>query len=318
MTNQGFDALKFRKVSEDALIPAAEYVRSAILGEVDFSEFLVKGDKTAVTIVDKKSQEISRPIIQMAFPQFRLNQEESNGEFGNKDSDIVLYHDPLDGTGGFLIGGATPTIILAAYDSREMEILACSTLEPSTGRFWFSSKGNGAYLKTFDYASERFDSQDGRQIHVNGKEGLKGSHVLVDIDHGFERTAVDGEKRRVLFPEGRRAISRSIETAGGKTASFYTNGGHYAYVATGNPTLIGNITTAIGGPFDIAGMLHVTEAGGVSNCYRIYRDARRANFLGYIDCRENIELADSAIAANNESNLKKLERILLDAAACFG
>ena len=27
--------------------------------------------------------------------------------------------------------------------------------------------------------------------------------------------------------------------------------------------LLGNITTAIGGPFDIAGLLHVIEAGGV-------------------------------------------------------
>lgn len=142
MTNR-FDYLRFRKVSEDALVPAAEYIRQAILGEVDLSEYLIKGDKTAVTIVDKRSEEISRPIILDGFSDLSLKQEETKGILGNLDSSIKLYHDPLDGTEGFLIGGATPTIILAAYDSIAKEVLACSTMEPSTGRFWFSSKGKG-------------------------------------------------------------------------------------------------------------------------------------------------------------------------------
>ncbi len=306
MTNQNFDALKFRKVSEDALVPAAEFIRKRIIGEEDIGEYLIKGDKTLVTDTDKRSEEISRPIILSGFPELGLKQEETKGVLGNQNSPIKLYHDPLDGTGGFLIGGATPTIILAAYDSLAKEVLACSTMEPSTGRFWFSSRGNGAYLKRFDYHKSKFDSQDGRQIRVNN-QGLNGSHVLIDVDHGFERTTLQGKKRSILTSEGRRELSRRIESEAGKVASFYTNGGHYAYVATGRPTLIGCITTAVGGPFDIAGLRHVLESGGVAKCY-IISSERELFYKG-----QDIESADMVIAANNEANLNILEKILKDA-----
>lgn len=300
-----FDTLKFRNVAEDALVPAAEFIYKRIIGQEDVGEYLVKGDKTLVTDTDKRSEEISRPIILAGFPELGLRQEETKGVLGNSNSPIKLYHDPLDGTGGFLMGGATPTIILAAYDSIAREVLACATMEPSTGRFWFSSKGNGAYLKKFDYHSRNFDSQEGKQIRVNNRNGLNGSHVLVDVDHSFERTTLKGEKRKILTPNGRRSISSAVEAEGGKVASFYTNGGHYAYVAMGRPTLIGNITTAIGGPFDVAGLRHVLEAGGVAVCYEI--SDRRLYFL---DNPQDIERADIVIASNNQRNLNSLEEIL--------
>jgi len=165
------------------------------------------------------------------------------------------------------LGGPTPTIILAAYDSSAREVLACSTMEPSTGRFWFSSKGNGAFLSRFDYHSGKFNSLEGRQIHVNNKEGLKGSHVLVDVDHGFER--------------------------------------HYALIAMGNPTIIGNITTAIGGPYDVSGIRHVIEAGGVATCYEIL-----GRKLYSLDNSQDIERADVVISTNNHENLNNLEKVL--------
>ncbi len=107
-----FDYKRFRKVSQDALVPAAEYIRGAILGEVDLSQYLIKGDKTAVTIVDRTSEDISRPIILGGFPELSLRQEETKGVLGNPNSPIKLYHDPLDGTGGFLMGGQHPQLFL--------------------------------------------------------------------------------------------------------------------------------------------------------------------------------------------------------------
>ena len=40
MGEEQFNPVKFRQVSEDALVPATEYIRGAILGEVDLSEYL--------------------------------------------------------------------------------------------------------------------------------------------------------------------------------------------------------------------------------------------------------------------------------------
>lgn len=310
-STQTFDPLKFRQVAEEALVPAAVYIRDVILGRVDLSAFLIKGDKTAVTEVDTKSQKISRPIIQAAFPDYRLNQEEADEETGNLLSNIGIDHDPLDGTGGLLMGWPTPTQILDAFDFTSRRILACATMEPMTGRFWFYSLGNGTFLKSYDYNSKKFDSEEGRPLKVNN-QGINGAHVLVDVDHAFERIlrpllkGGNKEMRRVLYAEGRREISRGIEALGAKPASRYTNGGHYADVATGRPTVGACMTTAVGGPFDVAGLGHVLGAGGVGQCYGIKEvDGRREIY----SVGEDIRKADIAIAANMPETLALLEGI---------
>lgn len=302
-----FDAVKFRECAKEALAVSSEFIRRAIIGDVDLTAYLVKGDKTAVTFVDKQSQELARPIIQRDFGQYRLNAEETPGETGNRDSDMVILHDPLDGTGGFLIGGPTPTVILGAYDSKNKRVLACATMEPTTGRFWFSSLGNGAYLSTYDYTKQSFDSNDGRKIHVNNAP-LEGAHVLVDVSHPFSR--LNGT-RQVLTQSNRRDLTSRIENLGAKEASFYTNGGHYALVATGRPTIAGNITTAIGGPFDVAGICHVIEAGGVAICYRIDNDASPRR-LYPLKSSGDIYNADIVMSANSVANLLKLQSVVSD------
>lgn len=297
-----FSPKNFKECAKEALAVSSDYIRRAILGEVNLTGFLEKGDKTAVTVVDRESQKMAYPIIEKYLGNYRLNQEEANKESGNLNSNIAIYHDPLDGTGGFLIGGPTPTVILAAYDSIQKDILACATMEPITGRFWFSSAGEGAWLNKFDYHKKLWESKDGKQIHVNNYDISKNSHVLVDVNHAFSRL---GGKRKILSKKGRRELTNKIEEMGAKEASFYTNGGHYALVATGRPTIVGNITTAIGGPFDIAGLLHVLEAGGKGNCYRLV-DNEESRVLENI--YHDIENADLVITGNSLYTLAKLKQ----------
>lgn len=302
---QEFSPHKFRETTKEALAVSATYIRDAILGNVDLSDYLIKGDKTAVTVVDMESQARALPIIKRDLGQYRLNAEETEGDSGDLSSNIRIYFDPLDGTGGFLIGGPTPTIILGAYDSSQKQVLAVATMEPITGRFWFSAKDEGAWLNKFDYHAEKWTSEDGKQIQVNDHERLKGSHVLVDVNHAFSR--LSGTKP-ILTANGRRTLTSELEAAGAKETTFYTNGGHYALVATGRPTLVGNITTAIGGPFDVAGLLHVIEAGGVAQCYDILEGAPR--LLRQLEHSQDIEAADIVIAANKAETLKTLERVV--------
>lgn len=305
------DIEKFYRVAQEALSESSRYIRDAILGNVDLSEFLIKGDRTAVTIVDEKSQKIAIPIIQRGFPEYGIRAEEGKGFFGNPDSPIRLMLDPLDGTGGFLIGGPTPTVIFGAYDRGIKQVAAVATMEPTTGRFWFSAKGEGAYRNRFDYNKNEWIDQDsrGQKVHVSNAK-MEGAHVLVDVDHTFSRKLPDGSLRKILSQAGRRILSDRIENAGAKTASFYTNGGHYALVANGNPTLAGCVTTAVGGPYDIAGIRHVLEAGGDARGYRI-KEREGTRLIEGIG--EDIELADFAIAANSEKNMGLLEVFVADA-----
>ena len=300
---QQFDAHAFRETAREALVASSAYIRDAILGEVDLSAYLFKGDKTAVTVVDQGSQDRALPIIQRGLGQYRINAEEAPADSGSLGSSIHAYFDSLDGTGGFLMGGATPTVILGAYDTGSKQVLTAATMETTTGRFWFSAKGRGAWLNRFDYESGKWTSEDGRRLHVN-QQGLQKGAVLVDVNHAFARE--DG-KRPVLYADGRRALTSWIEAAGSKESTFYTNGGHYALSATGRPTLVGNITTAIGGPYDVIGLLHVIEAGGSAQAYRIeeVEGSRVLQPIGH-----DIEAADLVIAANSKDNVQRLEDIL--------
>ena len=296
-----FNSNKFRICAKEALVASSIYICEAILGQVDLSGALVKGDKTAVTIVDHGSQEQALPIIQRAFPEYSINPEEGPAS-GNDSSTIKIYFDPLDGTSCFLIGGSTPTVILAAYDQEKKKVLACATMEPITGKFFISIAGEGAYLERFDYTKKEWQGK--RKLSVNNTQfGQKlPPHVLLDATHPFNR--MDG-KRKILTQEGRRNLTSSIEKLGAKEANFFTNGGNYALTALGNPTVIGNITTAIGGPFDIAGILHVLEAGGAIECYKIVDETRDLIPIG-----EDIEAEDITIAANSPENLFKLKEII--------
>jgi fructose-1,6-bisphosphatase/inositol monophosphatase family enzyme len=302
--DQYFDAGKFIECSKEALSVSSDYIRKAILGEVDLTGYLIKGDKTAVTVVDRTSQIIALPTIKRDLGQYKLNQEESDQETGNLESNIIIYHDPLDGTGGFLVGGPTPTVILGAYDSKEKEVLACGTMEPSTGRAWFSAKGEGAWTNVFDYSTKKWKHENGLPIKVNNHKIKDNSIVLVDVTHPFKRKTKDG-LREILTKQGRRTLSDELENAGAKEATFYSNGSHYSLTAQGRPLLVGNITTAIGGPFDIAGLLHVNEAGGESNCYNISPSRELIQTQG-----QDIQNCDLVIAANNLENILTLENAL--------
>jgi hypothetical protein len=306
MSSVNFDIERFFDTSRNALVASSRYIHGAIVGDVDLSEFFIKGDRTAVTVVDTGSQELGMPILEEGLADFGIVPEEGKGRFGNSESNTRVGYDPLDGTGGFLLGGPTPTVISHAYDRLGKGVLAVSTMEPVTGRFWFSATGEGAWMNRLDYSSGKWVHDGrGRKLNVNG-HGISdpGAHVLVDVTHPFSRPMGDGSTRPVLYRQGRRVLTNEIETAGAKEASFYTNGGHYALVATGRPTLVGCITTAIGGPFDVAGLLHVEEAMGAAQCYGIETEgnSRVLHGLG-----QDIEAADIVIAANGAKNLETLE-----------
>jgi hypothetical protein len=304
--NMDFDTVKFRTAAEEALPLSSEYIRGAITGSVDLSKYLIKGDKTAVTIVDGESQRLARPILISAFPDYAINQEEVGGAEGVKGARIAIYHDPLDGTGTFLIGAPNPTVILGAYDRLTKQVLATATMEPISGRFWFSARGEGTKYKVFDYDSLGWSPEETR--HVNN-QGIRGSLVTVDVSHPFTRTVRGtGESRLCLQQGERRKLTTRLENAGAKESCMNSNGASYAFLSLGRPMFAGHITTAIGGPFDVIGLLHVLESGGAAQCYLVSQETsgRKLERLA----PEDIEAADMVIAANNPDNLMTLEQIL--------
>lgn len=294
MVKNDFDVQQFKDVAKEALSVSGAYIHSVILSSICVSEYDVKDDKTLVTKVDKESQKIACPIILKNLPDYKLKQEESEEYLGNLNSDIVIYHDPLDGTRGFVLGGLAQTVILGAYDSAQKIVLAAATMEPISGRFWFSARGEGTEQSIFDYSRGTGWGTLNRKLKVN-------DYKL--SDRGCIFTETNSPYKDNMTLAGRLKLSEEIQKAGGKESSLLGNGIHYALVASGRPTLIGVITTARGGPQDLSGILHVKESGGVVQCYNIKEKALYP--LG-----EDIESARVAIGANNTNTLNKLEKAL--------
>ncbi len=302
-----FDTTRFIHAAEEALPLSSKYIRGAITGQVDLGQYLIKGDKTAVTVVDKMSQALARPILLSAFSGYAINQEETDGTEGVKDAGIAIYHDPLDGTGTFLIGAPNPTVILGAFDRVSKKVLAAATMEPVSGRFWLSVRGQGTKYRLFNYDRGKWEGSE-ETCAVN-KQDLRGSLVTVDISHPFNRTVRGtGEKRMCLQQEERRRLTTLLENAGVKESCMNSNGASYAILSLGRPTFAGHITTAIGGPYDVVGLLHVLEAGGDASCYVVSQE-KSGRKLGRLST-EDIETADMVIAANKPENLDRLEEIL--------
>ena len=304
-----FSAEKFLEVSQEALSQSAVHIRKAMLGYVDAPEYKKKEDKSILTPTDVISQNIARPIILEGLPDIRLVQEESDKDLGNLESEVYGYFDPLDGSRPFLMGGVTSTNILGLWDSKNKEILAVSTMEPMSGRFWHSTKGKGTYLSVYDYTTGEFD--EGRQLHVSDQE-FSGSRVFIDATEGFARKVRGtGEKRQVFYNQGRRELTNLLQANGANEISFFSNGSHYAVVSLGRPLTAVCITSAIGGPYDITGMLHVIESGGVAQCYGIREEGGKR---GIYEMGQNIKDADLAVAANTQKNLDMVAGILNKAA----
>jgi fructose-1,6-bisphosphatase/inositol monophosphatase family enzyme len=295
-----FSLEKFHKVSQEALSKSAYYVKDAIDGKVDLTDYLVKPDKGAVSVVDNESENIARPIIQTNFSDCELIQEEA-GNRGNPNSNIRIYHDALDGSWPFLLGGICSTLILATYNKSKRRVEAVATMEPESGRFWYADRENNTTLSIFNYDNGKFEGE--RDIHVNNQD-IKRGKVLVDCTTPFSRPMDDGPLKLIFSQRGRRKLTDLLEETGASEFSFGTNGLHYSLIALGRPLAIGTITTAKGGPYDVAPLLLVKQAGGAAQCYEIREGKKRRLFP--LEHAEDIERADIVIAANNPQNLEKI------------
>lgn len=306
MRRREFSTAQFHNVARQALSASSHYIRNAQLNQ-GAQDVQLKEDKSIVTPTDKGSEAIARPIIQQAYPTALLNQEES-GITGTTGSDIILFVDPLDGSIPFSLGNLSSTVLLSAYDKTTARFIASATMEPASGRFWFSAKDEGAWFSRFDYATGSWSEP--RQLHV-GEAILNGGFVLIDYAQKFSRKNAQGIQVPMLTSDGRRDLTRLIEKAGGREASYGTNGGHYAQLAMGPSKLAATVTSALGGPWDIGGLLHVEEAGGITGTYAVETDGnhRKLSLLP-THC---VEKADFAIGATTPATLKALETILYQA-----
>lgn len=231
----------------------------------------IKADTTIVTPVDKKSEAIGK-IELRDIPGTMLHGEET-GESGDKDADIVIYFDPLDGSRPFAVGANTSTVIAAAYDKKKKKVIRCVVGDPIGGRIW-EAEGKTKLQVTFITTDGAKEATEERKVW-NGDLSAK-SVVFLDSYPGFKRNG----KTILSIPE--LAKLHEVLTFGGykkaecqepwaltATLMLGSNGMHHALVANGGEFCAGAITTAIGGPWDVCPVLLVLAAGGAAKAFSV-------------------------------------------------
>lgn len=216
-----------------------------------------KLDGTTVTKVDKRSERIGGKFLM----DLSVHAEEGGFKKGAVDLKNARYQvlfDPLDGTRPFINGAPTSTVILGLFDKELQQVVACFVGEPCSQGFW-KLKDNVTHACHFVEAGTSFPVEVSRPCSVwQGDLSLK-STVYLDLYPGFTRKGC-----KALSVEEQSRLFSSIHGTVSAVSMMGSNGLHHALVANGGEGVIGAITTAIGGPWDVAPVILVLMAGGAA------------------------------------------------------
>jgi len=291
-----FNQENFETASLEAIIASFKQIRPFLLNQQDVGKIETKPDDTLLTIADRLSENAGFEILRHHFPDVPIIREESGLSDGSADWQI--WYDPLDGTAPFTIGAPTSTVICAAYDTINKSLLSVAIGEPAYKRIWVATKNNGCWLIILD---DNYNIQAKLPKKVWDGNLSSSTAVFLDLTRGFAR---DKGQRQILSNTQMKTLvaSLSLET---RLQLYGSNGLHQALVANGNEKVVGGITTAMGGPWDVAGALLIEEAGGKCQAWRFTTDGQ----ITSADCLDPLSY-DILVYANNATTLAFLRHCL--------
>lgn len=232
-----------------------EHQKKRLVGEI-------KSDGTSVSAADLASEKAGVVILQNTGLDIWPEEAGFAGEFSTNE---VILFDPLDGTRPFLTGAISSTVIAATYNWKEKRVTRCVVGEPISGRIWFATQDGGTWVFYADEDTQRDIESASRCTVWKGPLHNK-STVFLDLYPGFKK-----DNYPII---GDKAWGRFFNNLFGQTAIsiFGSNGLHHALVGNGSESVAGAITTALGGPWDVAPVLLVTEAGGYAQAFHMESD----------------------------------------------
>lgn len=249
-------------------------------------------DGTLVTPTDKEVEQILHRRLS-GIPGVRFVGEE--GTTSGDDEGLTLLIDPLDGTRAFALNLATSTVIAATLNTNG-RLTSCVIGEPSTGRIWLATDDTQTELRFIDEVTRLITAH--YAVTVWPGELTSQASVLLDVSHGFSRSG-----RQIMTD---RQVHRLMVGVASNAKLFMpgSNGLHFALVANGGQYAAGQITTAIGGPWDIAGALLVQQAGGQCRGFSM-RDGQMAEKDPML-----IQECDLMVSGNSPATVGRLVDLL--------
>jgi myo-inositol-1(or 4)-monophosphatase len=216
------------------------------------TQYKVDAGMSPVTTADWQSQAIITQTIKKHFPTHQINAEEAEIHEGQA---YVWYVDPLDGTTSFIKGQRYSTIGVSVY-TKDGSYVSAAIVNPFERELLVAERGNGAFLFTYDSASEIIALS--RKIAVSNTSSLRGCIAYVDASFNYKTT-----NAKLQFIQ-EIALLGIGDDKKGKIGLRMTgsNIDQQRQVAVGRAEI--GLTDAIGGPYDWrSGYAILSEAGGV-------------------------------------------------------
>lgn len=180
--------MNYQKELDAAITIAKEVGTFQIQGQKNIKNIDLKEDKSPVTEIDKKSEEMIKKHLLSIFKDDGFLGEES-GETKSKNERRWIV-DPLDGTRPFIHQIPTYSILIALEDNGEAVVGVVHF--PALNETYYASKNGGAFkdgkkLKVSDCSNveDAMASALGIVEMSNSKTGIKLLNLLQKIDYNY-------------------------------------------------------------------------------------------------------------------------------------
>jgi hypothetical protein len=242
-------------------------VHPFLTGEAMMTGIQLKDDETIASLADHLSQEEMRWAFLGRNSGFSLFGEEGVQLYGPDGSLAAMaasgkgaFGDPLDGSRLPLYGFKDSTVICSVHDFRRQQQTAAAVGYPVSGEVFYADRGKTwkILLSTRCWKPKR----GMRPVRCRVGHGQTGGKAAILIEHSAPFTRTDhwtGEKRLILDDEAMDVLCSELRKLG-LLVIHGSNGSNQVAVASGLD-VIGQITTAVGGPWDLVPLI-IVNAGG--------------------------------------------------------
>lgn len=101
-----------------------------------FSQTEVKGDKSHLTLANKRANDLIVARVQEKYPTFAILSEEEQDDKSRRENLLCFIVDPLDGTKEFLKRNGQFIVNIALY--QEQKVIMGVIFVPSPGELYYS------------------------------------------------------------------------------------------------------------------------------------------------------------------------------------
>lgn len=135
-------------ICKSLALEAGEKILEVYEDETLFAQVETKGDKSPLTLADKRANALIVKGLQEKFPHIAMLSEEEKDDLSRRGNSLCFIVDPLDGTKEFIKRNGQFTVNIAL--SEHQKVILGVIYVPVTGELYFASQGNGSFYETAD------------------------------------------------------------------------------------------------------------------------------------------------------------------------